>query len=350
VNGPGRKSVRARARCRVDLGGGTLDIWPLGLLFAGAQTVNVALDVVVEVTLSPRPAGYRLRSDGTDVELPTVEELAAHREGALPGVVAAALGLPPVDIEVSSGSPRGGGLGASSAVTVALIAAGERLLERPPRDAAGTARLARDLEARLMRLPTGTQDHYPALLGGSLAVAFTPGGETVRQLDVDLSNLGRHLLVAYSGQSHFSAATNWTIIRRCLEGDAEVGGLLQGIAEVAAELPAPLERGDWQAVGALVHREWQLRRRLADGVSVPAVENLLAVAAANGAWGGKACGAGGGGCVAILTPADRREAVSRALVAAGGEIVAALPTATGLEVAAVPAGDGTEAVGGFAPD
>ena len=147
-----------------------------------------------------------------------MEELAAHREGALPGVVAAALGLPPVDIEVSSGSPRGGGLGASSAVTVALIAAGELLLGRPPRDTAGTARLARDLEARLMRLPTGTQDHYPALLGGSLAIGFAPGGETVRRLDVDLTKLGRHLLVVYSGQSHFSAATNWTIIRRCLEG------------------------------------------------------------------------------------------------------------------------------------
>ena len=164
----------------------------------------------------------------------------------------------------------------------------------------------------------------------------------MRRLSFDLDALGRHLLLVYTGHSHFSAATNWTIIRRCLEGDAEVNGLLQGIADVAAELPEPLEGGDWQAVGALVDQEWRLRRRLADGVSVPAVENLLAVAAANGAWGGKACGAGGGGCVAILTPADRRESVGRALVAAGGELVAALPTATGLEVVVVPA----EAVSG----
>jgi D-glycero-alpha-D-manno-heptose-7-phosphate kinase len=247
-------------------------------------------------------------------------------------VVAAGLGLPPVDIRVRSDSPRGGGLGASSAVTVALIAAGDRLLGKPARPAGATARLARDLEARLMRLPTGMQDHYPALLGGSLAIGSAPGGETVRQLDVDLTALGRHLLVAYTGKSHFSAATNWTIIRRCLEADAEVMALLQGIAEVAAELPATLERGDWQAVGGLVHREWQLRRQLADGVSVPAVENLLDVATANGAWGGKACGAGGGGCVAILVPAEHRESAARALVAAGGELVTAPPTASGLEV------------------
>ena len=342
--------VRARARCRVDLGGGTLDIWPLGLLFPGAQTVNVAIDLTVEVELVPRDAGYCLVGDDGETTAATAAELAAHPSAALPGVVAAALSLPPVEIRLRSESPRGGGLGASSAVTVALIAAGDCLLGRPARGVAATARLARDLEAQLMRLPTGTQDHYPALLGGSLAIGFVPGGETVRQLEVDLPGLGRHLLVAYSGQSHFSAATNWTIIRRCLEGDAEVRGLLQGIAEVAAELAEPLERGDWQAVGALVHREWQLRRRLADGVSVPAVENLLAVAAASGAWGGKACGAGGGGCVAILTPADRRESLGRALVAAGGELVAALPTATGLEVAVVPAADGAEPLSGPDPD
>jgi len=332
VSGAPRKSVRARARCRVDLGGGTLDIWPLGLFFAGAQTVNVALDVLVDVTLTPRDKGYRLRSDGGVMEASSADELAADREGALAGVVAAALALPPVDIEVSSASPRGGGLGASSAITVALIAAGDRLLARPQRDAPVTARLARDLEARLMRLPTGTQDHYPALLGGGLVVAFTAGGETVRRLRVDLEALQRHLLLVYTGHSHFSAATNWEIIRRCLEADPEVHGLLQGIADVAAALPAPLERGDFAAVGALVGREWELRRRLAEGVTVPAVDRFLARANELGAWGGKACGAGGGGCVAILAPAERRDAIAAALVAEGGIVVDAKPTSTGLEL------------------
>ncbi|HXT20656.1 MAG TPA: hypothetical protein VN923_07905, partial [Thermoanaerobaculia bacterium] len=229
---------------------------------------------------------------------------------------------------------RGGGLGASSAMTVALIAAGDRLLGNGGRDAPATARLARDLEARLMRLPTGTQDHYPALLGGSLVVAFTPGGETVRRLDVDLDGLSRHLLLVYTGHSHFSAATNWEIIRRCLEADPEVHALLGGIAEIAAALPAPLERGDFAAVGRLVGREWQLRRQLAEGVTVPVVDHLLAAAESLGAWGGKACGAGGGGCVAILAPAERRAAIAAALAAAGGTPVSAAPTAAGLEIEA----------------
>ena len=324
--------IRAVARCRVDLAGGTLDIWPLGLLFPGAQTVNVALDLPVEVTLEAGAREFRLRTDRGELAAASAAELAGEPEGALVGLVAEALELPPVTVGLHSASPRGGGLGASSAVTVALIAAGDRLVGRPPRGEAATARLARDVEARMMRLPTGMQDHYGAMMGGALAIAFLPGGEQVRRLAVDLAELGRHLLLVYSGQSHFSAATNWGIIRGCLEGDADVRGLFHGIAEVAAELPAALEAADWRRVGELVGLEWQMRRQLAEGVSVPAVESLLQRGRSLGAWGGKACGAGGGGCVALLAPPERREAIAEALTAAGGECLAAAPTAEGLVV------------------
>src|SRR5205085_10990102 len=101
---------------------------------------------------------------------------------------------------------------------------------------------------------------------------------------------------------------------------------------IAAELPSPLERGDWETVGQLVGREWQLRRHLAAEVSVPAVDSLLQLATSMGAWGGKACGAGGGGCVAILLPAERREVIARTLATTGGAIVDTRPTALGLEL------------------
>jgi D-glycero-alpha-D-manno-heptose-7-phosphate kinase len=215
---------------------------------------------------------------------------------------------------------------------VALIAAGDRLLERPARGVEATARLARDLEAIMMRLPTGTQDHFPALLGGVLAIEYLPGETRVRPLEVDLDGLSRHLLVVYSGQSHFSAATNWQMIRGCLEGDPEVRGLFAGIAEVAGELPSALERADWEEVGRLVGREWSLRRHLADGVSVPAVDSLLSMASSLGAWGGKACGAGGGGCLAIVCPEDRRQAIAEALGGADGTVLEAPPTSFALSV------------------
>ena len=319
--------VTARAWCRVDLGGGTLDIWPLGLLHPGARTVNLAVDLAVTVTVSAATDGrYRVIQGDSTVEAASAAELATSAGGELLGLVADELGLPPAEVTVASASPRGAGLGASSALTVAAIAAGEAWIAGESTTVDRWATLARDLEARLMGLPTGRQDHFPAALGGVLEIRHRPGEEQVRRLAVDLEALGETLLVAYSGQSHFSAGTNWQIIRRRLEGDAETVGRFREIARVAAELPAALESGDLPAVGRLMSLEWAQRRGLAEGVSTPRLEQMLAAAAAAGAWGGKACGAGGGGCVAVLAPAARREAVAAALVDTGGRLLPAKPT------------------------
>ena len=154
----------------------------------------------------------------------------------------------------------------------------------------------------------------------------------VRRLAVDLEALGDALLVAHSGQSHFSAATNWQIIRRRLEGDRETVERFDRICEAAAGLPAALEEGDLEGVGRLMDREWQARRGLAEGVSTPRLEEMLGAAAAAGAWGGKACGAGGGGCVAVLAPPARRQAVAEALTGSGGRLLPARPTGEPLRV------------------
>lgn len=328
------RPARVTARCRVDFAGGTLDIWPLGVLHPGAVTVNVAIDLAVVAALAPRAAGYVVESDGERFAAASGAELAARAGTALVGRVVEALALPPCAITTSSRSPRGAGLGASSALTVALLAAAElaqggTLGEDPlPR-----ARLARDLEARLMGLPTGLQDHLPAQVGGALALEHRLGGERLHRLAVDLDALGAHLAVAYSGQSHFSAGANWSVIRRRLDGDPDIVGRLDRIRDAASSLPAALERGDWRAAGETMAAEWEARRGLSSEVSTPRLEALLAAAGERGAWGGKACGAGGGGCVAVLAPPARRAAILAAWSELGAEPLAgARPTAKGFEI------------------
>lgn len=325
--------IRVKTWCRADFAGGTLDIWPLGLLHPGARTINVALDLAVDVRLELRPRGFLVRQDGESVEAGTLAELAASPGGALVAAVAAAERMSPCTVEIASASPRGAGLGASSALAVALLAAAE--VQRHgalSRTAAERAAVARDIEARLMGLPTGLQDHYPAQLGGLLEIAHEPGGERVTSLAVDLEGLGEHLLVGFTGQSHFSAGANWLVVRRRLEADAQIVAHLGDIAGVAGRLPAALLAADWAGVGALVAEEWAARRQLSAEISTPAIEALLATARELGAWGGKACGAGGGGSVLVLAPGKRRAAIAEAWQRQGTQILAARPTARQIEI------------------
>lgn len=296
------------------------------------MTVNVAIDVAVEVSVEPARDRYSVCQGDLRVEAAAPRELAAEPEGALVGLVADALTLPPFAATLRSGSPRGGGLGASSAMVVALIAAAEETFDLPRSTPGRRVAMARDLEARLMGLPTGIQDHYAALLGGALEIRHHPGGEVVRRLEIDPRALAASLLVVYTGQSHFSAGQNWQVVRRRLDAEPEVTALLTGIAEIAGQAAAALAAGDLERLGAAMGEEWRLRRRLAAGISTPAIERLLDLAAAAGAWGGKACGAGGGGCIAVLCPADRRAALAERLDRAGGQVLPARPVDRPLEV------------------
>ncbi len=325
--------MHCRAWCRIDLAGGTLDIWPLGLGFPGARTVNVAIDVAVRLALVPSADGlYRVRQAGVEIAEPTLAALSAREESALIGIFAEALGLPPFELDLASDSPRGGGLGGSSAIGVAFLALAEEVFDLPRSSTGSRVHLARDLEARLMGLPTGIQDHYPALLGGALEILHRPGGEEVRRLAVDLDALSDHLLLIDTGASHFSAGQNWQVVRRCLERDTAVRSALAEISEVAEAMAAALEQNDFPTAGRLLRAEWQARCRLAEGISTPKIEELLDRSAALGGWGGKACGAGAGGCVALLVPAERRAEIAAALAAVGGRLVPARAVAGPLEI------------------
>lgn len=324
-------SVRARGWCRVDLAGGTLDIWPLGL-FQPSQTVNCAVDLAVEVRLQPSAKDYSVTQAGEQLTASTPAGLMEDVATALVGQVLDEFDAPPIRIDVTSASPRGGGLGASSALAVCLIAGLRRFMAHPPGTPAEIAELARDIEARLMRLPTGTQDHFPALLGGTLSIEYRAGGVRARHLDVNLDELGEHMIVVFSGVSHFSAGNNWSIVRRALDGDSETNARLAAIAEIAAEMVPALERGDWELAGSLLSAEWDRRVGLAAEVSNSTIDRLMRVAADTGAWGGKACGAGGGGCLAFLAPGERRSEVENALREAGARLLPCRPVATPMEL------------------
>ncbi len=327
--------IEASAPARIDLAGGTLDLWPLHALHPGSVTVNLAIDLRARARVRPGSRGFRVTVPHLGYERSVSEpaELLSDPRAALAGALLEALGVrEPRQIELSSDVPFGSGLGGSSALTVAMAAA---LSASVDREFAGGGRvdLVRDVETRVLGKPAGVQDYYPALTGGIHSLFFEPGRVDVRRSDPDVPAWLRHLTLFDTGAPHASGMNNWEIFKSRLEGDARVTRALEEVRLAARDMAEAVEHGDFPAMGRALRAEWEARRNLAPVVSSPGIERVIDRALAAGAWGGKACGAGGGGCVVVLAPADRTPEIRRVLSELPeGRLLLVAPEGKGLRI------------------
>jgi hypothetical protein len=192
--------------------------------------------------------------------------------------------------------------------------------------------LVRDLETRLLGIPAGIQDYYPPVYGGLGTLHLEPGRTARHPMRFPLGELAEIMIVHYTGVAHFSGTNNWEIYKRHIDGDVEVKRGLGKIAEAAIALEKALDALDPEAAGAALNLEWKARRALVEGVSTPQIDKAIRAATKAGAWGGKVCGAGGGGCIVFLAPKEARAAVIEAISKTGGRTLELAPVATGLVV------------------
>ena len=181
--------------------------------------------------------------------------------------------------------------------------------------------ISRDVEAIVIRVPTGTQDHYPPAFGGAAAIVLAPGGERREVLGCDLDELERRLVLCYTGKPRQHGINNWEVFMRHINGDRRVAGNLEKIAVVARQVRAALERNQWNELGRLVREEWEFRRRNLRTISTPVIDRIISSALRQGALGGKVCGAGGGGCLTLMIEPEARSRVESAVMAAGATLL-----------------------------
>jgi len=329
------ETFEASAPARIDLAGGTLDLWPIHVLHPGSVTVNLAIDLRARARARASGDAFRVRVPelGYERSAKRPSELLGDPRGALAGALLEALEVSrPLEIELATAVPFGSGLGGSSALTVALAAAVAACAGIPFTEP-GRVDFVRDVETRVLGKPAGTQDYYPPLAGGLHRIEFGPGAVRALRRDVDPALWLRHLSVYDTGAAHSSGMNNWEIFRARMEGDHVVAGHLDAVRDAAAEMSQAAEAEDFREMGEALGREWAARRRLAPVVASPGIEAAIAAAVGAGAWAGKACGAGGGGCVVILSPESKTAAVRDALGRLdSGRLLLVAPENRGLEV------------------
>jgi D-glycero-alpha-D-manno-heptose-7-phosphate kinase len=330
--------IESRAPTRIDLAGGTLDIWPLYLFHQGALTVNCAISRYASCVLEvhPQRKGIELASRDTQraQSFPSFAALEKSRHYRLPLLAYLVRHFRPrvgFSLSTNSEAPAGAGIGGSSAMAVALCAALDRLTNAS-HNRVDWIEISRDVEAIVIKVPTGTQDHFPPAFGGAAAIHLEPGRVRREALKVDLDDLESRVVVCYTGEPRQSGINNWKVCRAHIDGDRQVFRNLEVISQVAQAMCAALERARWSEVGRLMREEWSFRRRNLPTITTPVIDRIIDGARRAGAIAGKVNGAGGGGCVTLLIEPDARAAVEQAIARGGGQVLPVRLDRTGVKV------------------
>lgn len=315
--------IATSAPTRIDLAGGTIDIWPLYLFHEGALTLNAAISLRAHATIEARTDGaVELRSIDTNRQCRVSHwsELTETNDLPLLALLARHYHLENATLTTRGESPAGAGIAGSSALAVAVAGALAKHTNAST-DAEHLIGVAMNVECQTIRVPTGGQDYRPACYGGVAALELGVDGMRRAPLDIDTKELERRIVLAYTGAPRHSGTNNWEITKRHLDGDRFVFDCFERIRDTAVALRTALTHGDWEDVGVQIAREWDNRRRLAPGVTTPTIDTLMARAAAAGAVAAKVCGAGGGGCLFCYGPPRARSAIAEALARGGARVL-----------------------------
>ncbi len=355
------RTIRSKAPTRIDLAGGTVDIWPIYLFLDRATTINLAIDLYAEtelieidepkVILKSGDQGAELSFSWKEIETvsppPTLElhwkylkyfHAIKTKQGRFypnQGMI----------LSTSAKSPAGAGLGGSSTLSVAIIGAlkiwsdGNVYVNR---DGESLVEITRDVETTVIKVPAGLQDYYGAMFGGLQALKWGAGKHNRVSLPENLIHeLEDRLLLFYSGQSRNSGINNWALYKAFIDNQGKVREQFTGINSATHALEKALLENDWAGAGRAIASEWDVRRGLAKEISTPEIDRAFEKAKSLGAVAGKICGAGGGGCFFVYLAeknAAKREAILKEVGSLPGvRNLPFKPSASGLTVEVVPA-------------
>jgi D-glycero-alpha-D-manno-heptose-7-phosphate kinase len=318
--------ITAQSPCRVDLAGGTLDIWPLYLFHRNAVTVNIAVDRYTSCELTTREDSrivLRSADQNGEEKFDSLTDLEAAKKYKLPLLAWVVRFFQPkmgIELSTNSEAPAGAGISGSSSLIITISSALNKLtgsgynIEK-------IREISQNIEAQIIRVPTGCQDYYPAMYGGVSAIELTEAGILRQALPVDLDDFNSRCLLAYTGKPRNSGINNWEVTKAHIDGDKTVIKNFERIAAIAHALRSALERADWPEVARLIREEWSNRRKNAPGIATDLIDRLIEVTKKPGARAAKVCGAGGGGCVFFLIEPGTRQAVAQAIEAEGATVL-----------------------------
>ncbi len=206
---------------------------------------------------------------------------------------------------------EGTGLGSSSAVTVGLLNAlyayqGETVTARK------LAEQACQIEIDILKKPVGRQDQYICAFGNIRFIRFSDNTIDVEKVELaarERKRLNESLLLFYTGITRQSSEI-------LSEQKANIEHQIDTLTEMKAlafKAKDALLAGAFDEFGEILHRNWELKKKLAGKISNSRIDEVYAAARQAGAIGGKITGAGGGGFLLLYCHYGKQDDVRAAL-------------------------------------
>ena len=226
-------------------------------------------------------------------------------------------GIGDVNLSSDADIPAGTGLGSSSAFTAGLIglcnAWNGTYLEKEQ-----IAAQACHVEIDLLKEPIGKQDQYACACGGLNFIEFKKNGqvsiEKIHLSQDTYEKLQKKLLMFYTGKSRKSR----DILKKQKKNTAEDPHkieILHKMVQLVRDLRLELLRNRVDSIGEILKMNWEFKKKLANNISDPFIDECYEKTMKAGSMGGKLLGAGGGGFLLFYVPENNQAKVREALSA-----------------------------------
>ncbi|NDV79331.1 dehydrogenase [Dysgonomonas sp. 511] len=335
--------VRSKAPFRLGLAGGGTDVSPYSDLYGGC-ILNATISLYAYANIEPRNDDkivFRIPQTGEEyifdasIELPITGDKADLMKGIYNRVVRDFAQQPlSFTLTCALEVPFGSGLGTSSTLAIAILGAYTEWLKLPLGEY-DLAYLAYLIERIDLGQAGGKQDQYAAAFGGFNFMEFYADDKVIvnplRVRNETINELSNNMLLYYTNSSRNSGDIIVNQQKNVKEQKAKSLEAMHQIKKQAYEIKEAILKNDLDEIGYILHRGWEYKRNMADGISTPFFEEIYDTAIKAGATGGKISGAGGGGYVFFYCPGNTRFAVGKALDKLGGKVQSYSFTKKGLE-------------------
>lgn len=221
-------------------------------------------------------------------------------------------------------APAGSGLGTSSTMVVCILKCFVEWLTLPLGDYE-ISRLAYEIERKDLGLSGGKQDQYAAAFGGFNYMEFLQNDIViVNPLKIKrwiIDELEASMLLYFTGKSRSSAAIIEEQKKNTSKGASDAIEAMHKIKQSAKDMKLAILKGDIGGFADIIRVGWENKKKMANDISNPMIQEAMNVAIKAGAKAGKISGAGGGGFIMFVVEPTRKKEVEEALKKLNGFIM-----------------------------